>query len=599
MAEANWLIHGVRIGRFEFRRTIRALRRDSARLVLTGVGVVLPGVALGAVIVLLASVLGPVTEPIEVPAPVRGSVGVFWCFGAFLVTQRTISGNARIDEAAMVLTTVSTRSVITGLVLAETLRALAYLAIPAITLTGVSLLVFGWIASLLFVPLAVGCFALTIALFGTALGIGLALVAARSPFIARYRTVLGGGATLAAFAAYLLAFGVGGEVDTAALAGLPVSWFVDLATIGSPLTGSPMRAGAIVAGTIGLGGAVLTGVERFATALWFDEPVSIDSQGHEATGAHATDAGTREGERRVPAGSDRLEVALGRFDRPLWIASGPARQVARMAVLRTCRAPRRLSFLVTPLAVVAISVGNVVGQFGSEALGPFVAFACALFGPWLAGATFGLNPLGEEGAVLPTTLLAVAPRAYVQGVMTPGIAFGLPVVSVLVLGGGVAVGYAPGAIAGLFAISLGLASIAIAVAPAIGLWLPRFSAISVGRSREVLPPGLLTVACYSVVVVTIGLVTVGGWLAPIAMRAVLLGVCAVVPAAVFDWLAGVGLPVAGVGAWFGGLTGPIGALSPGVVRFGVPTGVLLVGFCVAGWAYRNAIARFERYTIAT
>ncbi|PSQ49677.1 hypothetical protein BRD12_05315, partial [Halobacteriales archaeon SW_12_67_38] len=45
----------------------------------------------------------------------------------------------------------------------------------------------------------------------------------------------------------------------------------------------------------------------------------------------------------------------------------------------------------------------------------------ALLVPWLAGATFGLNPFGDEGAVLPATLTgAISGGAFVRGLALVG-----------------------------------------------------------------------------------------------------------------------------------------------------------------------------------
>jgi hypothetical protein len=46
VAERGWARHAVRIGVFEFRRSVRDVRRDAARLVLLTLALVFPSVVL-------------------------------------------------------------------------------------------------------------------------------------------------------------------------------------------------------------------------------------------------------------------------------------------------------------------------------------------------------------------------------------------------------------------------------------------------------------------------------------------------------------------------------------------------------------------------
>jgi len=596
MAEAGWLGHGVRIGWFEFRRTIRALRADSARLALIALGVVVPGVLFTGGVVLFADVLRSVSGPIALPAFARGMIAVLWLFGVYLIAQRTLTQRTRIEAEELVLTTVSARTVATGLVVAEICRAIAYLALPVVVLTGVFVVLFGSVTSLVFVPLAVSLFAGTAVLAGATVGFAGALLVARSPFVARHTTVLGTAAVLVVFGAYFLFIGSVGGVSPALLAWLPVGWYADLATLRSPIAASPARALGSLGTTALVVGAFGVGTERLTTELWFDEPVSGDE------GSGGDEAGER-AHASIDASNDEngLAAAIGLVDRPLSVASRPTRQVARMALLRTRREPRRLSFLVTPLAIVGVSIGNVAVQSGGVAA--MVPIACALFGPWLAGAVFALNPLGEEGAVLPATLLSIGPRAYVRGVMLPGAVFGLPLVCLsAIAGGAVAVAasaYTPVEAAGMVGIGLVLTAVSVPLAPAIGTRLPRFSAISVGQSRDVLPPSLLAVVWYSVVVFGLGALAALAWLVPTGLRLVFVLLFSALPAVAFGWLADEGLAVGGLSNWFGGVGDSIGALSPIVIRFGVPALVVCAGLAIAAWSYRSAVGRFETYTISS
>lgn len=125
--------------------------------------------------------------------------------------------------------------------------------------------------------------------------------------------------------------------------------------------------------------------------------------------------------------------------------------------------------------------GSGLLSSGMQPVFLWVAFApaAAVLLPWMAGATFAMNPLGDEGVVLPVTLISVSGSAYIRGLMLPGLLFGMPAV-VLVTGGAALVGtFEPSVAFGLLGASLLTTLVAVTTAPAVGLWFPRFSAISV------------------------------------------------------------------------------------------------------------------------
>ncbi|MEA5389300.1 hypothetical protein VB779_21320 [Haloarculaceae archaeon H-GB11] len=359
---------------------------------------------------------------VSLPPVARGTVALLWLFGVFIATQRVVSARPRIDAEPLMLTTVSARTVVGGLLVAETLRVLAYLGLPVLVLTGGVVYLFGSLVSILLIPLAAILLGLTAVLVGMALGYAIALVIATSPFVARHKTALGGIAVVVAMGGYLLVTlpqfgGVGQE----ALAVLPVGWFVDLAVIGSPVRGSVTRAGVAVGGSllVVVGGIVL--VEREATRLWFTDPVS-DEKETDVASEHTTPE------------QDGTRTALADAIAPLGIPRGisqPTRRVAQWTLLRTRRDPRRLNFLLLPV----VMVGSGLVSSGMQAASPWTVFApaAAVLLPWMAGATFAMNPLGDEGTVLPVTLISVSGTAYVRGLMLPGLLFGIPVV-VLVTG---------------------------------------------------------------------------------------------------------------------------------------------------------------------
>ena len=96
-------------------------------------GLVFPSLILVGFTVLFAdSIRGAGT--ITLPEQVSGMVALFWLFDVFIVAQRVASARPRIDAEPLMLTTVSSRTAAGGLLIAETLRVLAYFGLPALTL---------------------------------------------------------------------------------------------------------------------------------------------------------------------------------------------------------------------------------------------------------------------------------------------------------------------------------------------------------------------------------------------------------------------------------------------------------------------------------
>jgi hypothetical protein len=585
MTEAGWPRHALRIGVFEFRRTVRAIWQDKARAFLMAVGLVFPSLMLVGFLYLFADAIRG-AGPLTLPRVARGTVALLWLFGVFIATQRVVSARPRIDAEPLVLTTVSARTVVGGLLLAETLRVLAYLGLPVLVLTGGAVYLFASPVSAVLIPLAAVLLGLTAVLVGMVLGYAIALLIATSPFVARHKTILGSVAALLAMGGYLLVTlpqfgGVGQE----ALAVLPVGWFVDLAVLGSPIRGSTARAGVVVGGSllVVLVGIVL--VEQEATRLWFTDPVSGDTD-------QAPTA-----ERTVPD-TDGTRTALADAIAPIAIPERvpqPVRRVAQWSVLRTRRDPRRLNFLLLPVVMVGSGLLSSSAQLAS--VWSLLAPAAAVLLPWVAGATFAMNPFGDEGPVLSTTLVAISGSDYVRGLMLPGLLFGFPLVVLVTAAAALAGPFELPVAAGLVAVSGLVTLVAITTAPAVGMWFPRFSAIRIGQSREVIPPRLLTTALHFLGVTVPGSVLALLLIDARLARSVVAGVVGFLPAALLTLAAGRdGGVLAAVGSWFQGIGTGIQAI--GVERFQLGAGGLLVvgGLVVAVVSYRLAVRRFDRYS---
>ncbi|WP_435073744.1 hypothetical protein [Halorubrum sp. HHNYT27] len=588
MAERGWLRHAIQVGVFEFRRTVRALWQDKARAFLMGAGLVFPSLMLVGFLYLFSDTIRGIGS-VSLPPVARGTVAILWLFGVFIATQRVVSARPRIDAESLILTTVSPRTVVGGLLVAETLRILAYLGLPVLVLTSGAVYLFASPVSAVLIPLAAVFLGLTAVLVGMMLGYAVALLIATSPFVARHKTVLGGVAVLLVMGGYLLVTlpqfgGVGQE----ALAVLPVGWFVDLAVIGSPVRGSVTRAGVVVGGSLVV---VLVGialVEREATRLWFTDPVS----GEEGTTATL--------ERTVPD-ADGMRTALADAIAPIGIPRSvpqPVRRVAQWSVLRTRRDPRRLNFLLLPVVMVGSGLFSSSAQF--ESIWVVLAPASAVLLPWVAGATFAMNPLGDEGPVLSTTLIAISGSAYVRGLMLPGLLIGFPFVLLVTAGAALAGPFALPVAAGLIAVSVLVTLVAVTTAPAVGMWFPRFSAISIGQSRDVIPPRLLTTALHFLGVTVPGALLVVLLVDAQLARALVAGVLGFLPAALLTLAAGRdGGILADIGAWFQGIG--TGVQSVGVESFQIAaSGLLMLGaVVVTALSYRLAVRRFDQYSPPT
>ena len=589
MAETGWARHSLSVGVFEFRRSVHAIWRDKARFVFMALAVVIPSLMLTAFVIVFAETIRSV-EALSIPDQLRGTVALFWLFAVFLIGQRIVSARTRIEAEELMLTTVSARTVAGGLFLAELLRILTYLGLPVLVLTGVGVVLFGSPVSFFLVPMAALLFAATAVVTGTMCGYAVVWLVATSAFITRHKTILGIAASLFLMGGYFLFFfpQIGG-VSQASLAWLPIGWFTDIALIGTPFMGSLLRSAGVLFSSVVLlviGGII---VEREVLALWFNEPVSVDTR------ESARESFVAESEASTQTfRHDTLSAAVKPLIVPRTIST-PARHVAEWVLLRTRRDPNRLTFLLIPVFAIGSSLVSSTLQSGS--IQAFAAPVCVILLPWLAGALFAMNPFGDEGAVLPVTLTAISGNQYVRGLMVPGLIFGLPVVIVVISIAGVFSPYTAIEQVVLVVLGMYLTCVSVATTPAIGMALPRFSAISVGQSREVLPPRMSAVVLHMVLILVPGVLLTMLVLIPKTARGVLAFLFGSLPAFLLELFtdsAG-GFPSTAI-AWFNDISKGIRAIEVSQLQI-IAGGVLLIsGVFVLILLYRNAVHRFERYS---
>lgn len=578
MAEAGWLGHAVSVGRTEFRRTLRSVTEDRVRLALIGFGVLLFGAA-----VLFFSYLilqaGDAVIGAELSDVLRGTLALQWLFAVFIFTQRAVQRYDRVDAGALMLTTVSVRTMLAGTLLAEFLRALTYIGGPLVVLASAFAYAVGSPLTLPMALLAGGLFLATAMVVGYVLGLTGALLVARYRFLARNKTVLGGAFVLGAIGLYTVLQSFAGSAGFAVLGILPFAWFLDLGLVAAPVVVSVPKAAAVA-----VGGAVwVLGLGALSTSLagrvWLGDSVEPEVADEQA---------------RVDreAGEDPLDAALAPFPVPRWFGL-PATRIAQRTLLVTRRNPSRLSFLLVPVIVLGSVLVNVGREGGLTSVLPLLF---AVFLPWVSGAAAGLNPLGDEGSVLPATLTSLADgRQYVRGLMLPGLFVGVPLA---VLTTGVAAAFSPFEplpLVALVVLAGLLAALTAAVAPAIGITFPRFDPVRVSSEREVVPPSLSAVVLYTLFVAFTGGIAAAAVLAPGLTRGLTATLFGFGFGGLFDWLAAQGLPTAGLASAFADLGATVAGIDLQTLRWGGYTGPLALGCLVAMGSLRYVRARYERY----
>lgn len=550
MTGDHWLRTGLRIGRTEYRRTLRALREDPVQLTLVAMGGLF--VAGGTLFVAwLAAIFGPQLRgtSLSISRSAGSEVVVFWGFYAFIEVSRVLSEDARIDAEDLVLPAAGPRAVLTGLVTAEWLRATSYFAVPVLVLGAtLGVVVRAPLWSLAVVATAT-LFLLTVVLVAYAVALAAAVVVVRVPLVARYRTVFGLLGIVLVFAPYVYVT-LGNRVPV--LGWVPIAWYADLFVVGSPVEGSPYRAAGALACSVAIvlgGGAV---AERLAIAYWYDD----------GTVSEADDGG--------PGGPDGVAAAARTPGLPVapsrWL-SRPTGAVARKTVALVRRNPGRFGFLLVPL--FGLGPALVTTGDGGLGLSPSAPIVAAIVLPWLTGAAVGLNPLGDEGPVLPVTLVStIDGRQYVRGLLVPAVGIGGVAVTAAVLAGGLLLAYPPAKLVATLALAWSLLSASSTLAPAVGIRLPRFSALAARGSTDVVPPSVTAMLVHGAV---IGLLGATGWV----------------------YLATPSIPAAYVS-----LLTPVDVeLSAFAIRW---SGIAIVGaasIVVTVLAYRSSVRQFEGYHV--
>jgi len=473
------------VGWTEIRRRWRAIKANTAQLLSLGLMCLffLPGV----VGVLAAAYFGgSALRAGDLATPVvtvREIAVTLWLFAAVFGGFRGYSSLLDPDCRDGQLTTISHRQLLAGLLLAE---AVAFGLPIGLVAAGAGVAFAVGSGSAFAMPAVFSAIGLLVST-GFLTGLAIVLVfkngGVRSRLLSRLRTV----AFAALFVVYM------GVIVTNTYDALldplyelvtptPIGWVGELVLLSTTADGSPLLAGSgLIVGIVGFG---LSGpvVSRLTAWLWY------------ADGLEPRETDTAP----TTAGGSRLSRLLPR----------PMAGVVAVDWTRARRAPISLSYAVYPLFFLITPIIETV-QKGTVGRGfPLLVAVC---GVWITGALFTLNVVGNEGSVLPSTLLAPEPgRAIVGGHIAASTLVGLPATAgaVAVLG---VLSPLPGWVVGTLTLgSLLLVVAAAAIATGIGAALPRYEAVSVSRSRKAIVPSTFAFVVYSLVVGLVSLPLVVG-----------------------------------------------------------------------------------------
>ncbi|MEF8870442.1 MAG: hypothetical protein V5A41_02305 [Haloarculaceae archaeon] len=473
--------HALRLARIDVTRMARKhTDRDGGlgSLVSTGVFVlVLAAATLGGGYLAYrggdALVAGDLTVPPNAIGVLRGIIAVLGLVLSVVVVVRGVGQRGTLVNAEGVLTTVPTREALTGLLVSEFVYVLLWLGGPTLGIgaglalgTGV-----GW--PLLTLPAGVAAIGVTAVAVGYPVGLGIRHFVTRFRFVARNKGVL----IVAVFLVYF-ALVVTGTLNRTIVAlfdplqDSPAGWFADLLVLGVPgVDATPLRALGALGLTVGLAVIGIVAGTRLAALHWFSDPALA---GETETDDERSSTATAE-----PGLERRLAPYLG----------VPTAALVVLAWRRAARAPLKLLYAAYPLLFVVGWIADIV-QTGE--VPPALAVGTVVFVTWAAGVIFTLNPLGDQGAGLPPTLLSrVDGRRFVHAHLLASLIVAIPAGVVLTA---IAVTLSPLDTTNRLLLVVSapvLMVVASALSVGIGMAFPRFQAVNVTRSVKTVIPSLL------------------------------------------------------------------------------------------------------------
>ena len=480
------------IAHTEVRRSWRSLRGSSGRLALLAIGVLFTALffiaALAGAYFFGATLRTGSADGVMQYAR-TGAVGAVLAV-AYFAGARTVQKTGTIDRADGILTTIPSRDVVAGLLLSEFMWFYAVSGLPIVTLAAA--FAAGAASATSFVTIVVALLMLVALgiLIGYPAGLLVKLGFARSELLARYKTVIG---ALAFIVYFLVIFTADFGAVVAPLLGVvgavPLAWFADLAVAFAPgITAAwPRVIGAVVTAAVGVPLLVAASV-RLAGRLWYGDAVQPERDRGMTTDRNSTAATGIFGGRISGVFKGMLSGVL----------TEPTLAVARKSWLRARRSPIKLSYVIYP-AFLLISPAQQVVRTGE--IPATLPVLIAVYGAWMTGAAFSLNPLGDEGAVLPITLTTTpdAGRRLIRGVVVSGVGIGAPVtvIAAVVLGA-----FSPLSVVSVAATAVTAVVLCIggaALAAGVGAAFPRLEAVNITTSREAVVPSLSAFVVFTLV----------------------------------------------------------------------------------------------------
>lgn len=496
--EYRWVFQGAAIARIELVRDYRTFKQNSLRIALLVLATIFGGLYLGlmAVLTYVGGTVARGESGLSVPVEVSAMIVVLWMSFAAMFAVRAAMRTTEIDGSTILLTTVPSEAVAVGLLVAEYVRALAFVLLPVALLGGGFVLGSRTPMSMFVIPVATGLFIASSLCCGYTVGMYGRLLAHR--FTGTTKHLLTAGSLVGMSLTLLVVIFLGNEANFESATAFPMSWYGDLFFIGAPLTISLERAVGAIGGSVLSIGICGVAVRRFANELWYDTSIT--------------------GERLFPQSGTPKPMALTQDVVDTRYLSQGTCIVARKTLFRVLRRPSTRSYLLFPLFIAALLVVEALQTADARPLLPIVMI---LVGVWFSGALVTLNPLGEEGTVLQQTVLTpLTGEQFIRGKGLLGVVLGLPVtVFAVVVASYGTYSFVETGVVVTIAIVHTLA--AIGIAAGVGTGLPRFGALRVGSRRRIVPPSLSAITVYTIAVTWLGGLVAGVAVFPTVIDGVL------------------------------------------------------------------------------
>lgn len=482
-------------------------------------------------------------------ADARGVVAVFWFIFTLIYVIRTIGQRGVLSQPTAILPVVPTHLAFLGVILAEYVYFTLWMVIPALGF-GVGLsLGTNSVLPIAVVPAAILVAGASVVSVGYLVGLTIRHVATRNSLIVRYKVPIILGVALLYF--MVLATGFWDRLMESLFEPLqrsPMGWYGDLVFFGtSGIDATPGRAfGALALTIVATGIAVVAG-SRVADRHWFSDPAPTDRSAADST-------------------ADREHSPVGAW--LVRVLGAPQAALVTGSWRLAYRSPFKLLYAFYPFLILAGVFAQIVQTGEVPRYLPYVVLVSLV---WAAGVIFTLNPLGDQGPALPSTLLSrIDGSTFVRAHLFASLVVTAPVGTLITA---LTTWLSPvGAQEGLWLAVITPIAMIVAAAFSIGLGMafPRFEATKVTRSEKTILPSRWAFLVFTGYVIVV----------------------AVAAASIYD--AGFRELVAVIL----GLVIPFGvSVTPAFLQTAA-TVVLVPLLLVPIVSYRYAIRRFDRYTIA-